>query len=213
MPEEKTDIWSFSSISSTRIETLADGVLAIALTILVLELSMNSHVLEAISDGHLFDISGELIGYTLGFLVIGIYWVIHHFMFHFIKNSDGVLVWLNILFLMFAALVPLATKVNNTSEYQSSNGLLFYFATTVISILLLLIMWVYSTRGYRLIDKDLDKKTISFVSKTILIGTGIFVISLIGQIIDQNIGYLGFVSLAYMIIATAYGDHIPFSKR
>jgi uncharacterized membrane protein len=213
MPEKKTDVWSFSSVSSTRIETLADGVLAIALTILVLELSMDSHVLEAISNGHLFEISAQFIGYIMGFLVIGIYWVIHHFMFHFIKESDGILVWLNILFLMFAALVPLATKVNNTYEYQSTNGLLFYFTTTVISVLLLLAMWIYSTRGYRLIDKDLDKKTISFVSKTILIGTVIFFISLIGQFINEYIGYLAFVALFYMIIATAYGDHIPFYKR
>ena len=129
------------------------------------------------------------------------------------KQSDGVLVWLNILFLMFAALVPLATKVNNTYEYQTTSGLLFYFTTSVISILTLLAMWIYSTRGYKLVDNDLDEKTIKFVSKTIMIGTVIFIISLIGQFISSWFGYIAFIALAYMIIATAYGDHIPFSKR
>jgi uncharacterized membrane protein len=210
--EKKVDVWSFGLVSSTRIETLADGVLAIALTILVLELSMDSHVLNAISSGHFFDITSELMGYVLGFLVIGIYWVIHHFIFHFIKRSDGVIVWINVVFLMFAALVPLSTKVNNT--YPSNSATMFYFVTTVITILLLLAMWVYATRGYRLVEKNLDMRTIKFVSRTIIIGTTIFILSLIGQFfINPDIGYLGFVSLAYMIIATAYGDHIPFSRR
>ena len=124
-----------------------------------------------------------------------------------------IFVWLNILFLMFAALVPLATKVNNTYEYQTTNGLLFYFTTSVISILTLLAMWIYSTRGYKLVDNNLDEKTIKFVSKTIMIGTVIFIISLIGQFISSWFGYIAFIALAYMIIATAYGDHIPFSKR
>jgi uncharacterized membrane protein len=211
--EEKLDVWSFGLVSSTRIETLVDGVLAIALTLLVLELSVDTHVLEAISSGHLLDISNELMGYTLGFLVIGIYWVMHHFMFHFIKRSDGVVVWLTIVFLLFAALVPLATKVNNAYEYQSENGLIFYSTTVVISILLLLVIWVYSTQGYRLVDKDLDKRTISFVSKTILIGCVLFIIPTAASFIIPEAGYFGYVSLAYMIFATAYGDHIPFSKR
>lgn len=213
MPEKKTDVWSFSSVSSTRIETLVDGVLAIALTLLVLELSVNPDVLEAISKGHPFEISGELMGYVMGFLVIGVYWVIHHFMFHFIKRSDGVIVWLTILFLIFAALVPLATKVNNISDYQSLNATLFYLATTVVSILLLLVIWVYATRGNRLVDKDLDKRTISFVNKTILIGTVIFLVPTFFSFFIPEIGYIAFFSLVYMIVATAYGDHIPFSKR
>ena len=211
--EKKMDVWSFGLVSSTRIETLVDGVLAIAVTLLVLELSVDTHVLEAISHGNFLAISGELMGYIFGFLVIGIYWVVHHFMFHFIKRSDGVIVWLTILFLMFAALVPLATKVNNTYEYQSQFGTLFYTFTTVVSILLLLVMWIYATRGYRLVDKNLDKKTIMFVTKTIIIGTVIYLISIVGSYIIPEIGYLAYVSLAYMIIATSYGDHIPFSKR
>jgi uncharacterized membrane protein len=211
--EKKIDVWSFGLVSSTRIETLVDGVLAIAVTLLVLELSIDEHVLEAISHGNLIAISGELMGYIFGFLVIGIYWVVHHFMFHFIKRSDGVIVWLTILFLIFAALVPLATKVNNAYEYQSQFGTLFYTLTTVISILLLLVMWIYATRGYRLVDKNLDKKTIKFVTNTIIIGTAIYLISIVGSYIISEIGYLAYVSLVYMIIATAYGDHIPFSKR
>ena len=58
----KDDVWSAGKISVTRIETITDGVLAIAMTILVLELSMEQEVLEAISEGHFSEISSEIVG-------------------------------------------------------------------------------------------------------------------------------------------------------
>jgi uncharacterized membrane protein len=209
----KKKIWPISAEGATRIESLAEGVLAVAMTLLILELSNDPEFMEALSAGHILDISGQIIGYILGFLIIGVYWTVHHYMFHFIRRSDGVLVWLSILFLLFAVIVPLGTKLNNYSDYQSTFGLVFFTTTSLISILLLLVIWIYATKGYRLVDKDIDKRSISFVKNVILIGSGIFLFSIVGSFIIPEISYLGFLSLIYMIVATAYGDYIPFSKR
>jgi uncharacterized membrane protein len=207
---KKQDMWSFGVIGPERMGGLADGLLAIAMTILVLELSLDFHVLEAISDGHYSDISAEIYGYMLGFLVLGVYWVFHQYIFHFIKRSDGVLSWLHIAFLMFAALVPLSTKVNTL--YPTTYSSIFYFVTTVISIMLLFVIWQYATRDFRLVEKDIDKRNISFVNNIILISTGIFTVALFGQFFLPVLGYLGFVSLIYVIMATAAGDYNPFAK-
>ena len=134
-------------------------------------------------------------------------------MFHYIKRSDGVLVWLSILFLLFAVLVPVGTKLNSYVEYQTTFGLVFFSSTSLISILLLLVIWIYATRGYRLVDNDLDKDTISFVKKVILIGSAIFLISILGSQIIPEFGNIGIASLIYMIVATATGSYIPFSKK
>jgi uncharacterized membrane protein len=209
--EDKGSIWSFGMVGVTRIETIADGVLAIAMTILVLELSMDTHVLESIGEGHYSAISMEIFAYIMGFLVLGVYWVFHHFMLHYIKRSDGVLAWLHILFLMFAALVPLGTKVNNT--YPSIYSTMFYFVTTVIAILILFVMWQYATRGYRLVSKNIDKRNIDFVNYSILISVGLFALSIIGQFIHPMLGYIGFISLIYIIAATTSGSYIPFAKK
>jgi uncharacterized membrane protein len=208
--EEKANIWSFGMVGVTRLETITDGVLAIAMTILVLELSLDEHVLKAINEGHYGDISTEIISYIMGFLVLGVYWVFHHFMLHFIKRSDGVLSWLHIMFLMFAALVPLSTKVNNFKP--SIHASLFYFVTSTIAILILFVIWQYATRGFRLVSRDIDKRNIDFVNNSILIATGLFAISIFGQFIDPAIGYFGFVSLIYIIAATTSGHYIPFMK-
>jgi uncharacterized membrane protein len=169
--------------------------------------------MKALSEGRLLDITGQIYGYVLGFLIIGVYWAVHHHIFHYIKRSDGVLVWLTILFLLFAVLVPVGTKLNSYVEYQTTFGLVFFSSTSLISILLLLAIWIYATRGYRLVDNDLDEHTISFVKKVVLIGSGIFIISILGSQLIPEFGYVGIISLIYMILATAYGDHIPFLKR
>jgi len=210
---KKKKVWPIRAEGATRIESLAEGVLAVAMTLLILELSNNDLFMEALAAGRLLDISGQIFGYILGFLIIGVYWAVHHHMFHYIRRSDGVLVWLSILFLLFAVLVPLGTKLNSYAKYQTTFGLVFFSSTSLISILLLLAIWIYATRGYRLVDKDLDMHTISFVKNVILIGSGIFLISIVGSFIVPEFGYIGIISLMYMIIATAFGDHIPLLKR
>jgi len=211
--QKKNKVWPIRAEGATRIESLAEGVLAVAMTLLILELSNNPEFMETLAAGRLFDVSGQIMGYIVGFLIIGVYWAVHHHMFHYIRRSDGVLVWLSIIFLLFAVLVPIGTKLNNYVEYQSTFGLVFFSSTSLISILMLLVIWIYATRGYRLVDKDLDKHTISFVKKVILIGSGIFIISILGSFIIPEFGYVGILALVYMIIATAYGDHIPFIRR
>jgi uncharacterized membrane protein len=206
-------IWPIDAKGATRIESLAEGVLAVAMTLLILELSNDPEFMEALAAGHFLDITGQILGYIMGFLIIGIYWTVHHYMFHYIRKSNGILVWLTILFLMFAVVVPLGTKLNNYIEYQTVYGSIFFSVTSLISILLLLVIWIYATNGYRLVDNNLDKKIISFVKNVILISSGIFLISILGSYIIPEIGYLGFLSLAYMIIATASGNYIPFSKK
>jgi uncharacterized membrane protein len=211
--DEKKKVWPIRAEGATRIESLAEGVLAVAMTLLILELSNNNDFMIALSDGRIMDITGQIFGYVIGFLIIGVYWAVHHHMFHYIRRSDGILVWLSIIFLLFAVLVPIGTKLNNYVEYQSTFGLVFFSTTSLISILLLLVIWIYATRGHRLVDEDLDENTILFVKKVILIGSAIFIISILGSIIIPELGYIGILSLIYMIIATAVGDYIPFLKR
>jgi len=211
---KKGNMWAFGQ-SPSRIETLTDGVFAIAMTILVLELSTDHGILAsiaAVEGGSFMHLFEGIYAYVVGFLVLGVYWVLHHYMFHFIKRSNGVLAWLHVLFLMFAALVPLSTKV--TRIYPDSYpAFLFYFATTVISILLLFAVWQYATRGYRLVDRDIDIQCISFVNKIIAVGVALMAVALVGAFFVSWMGYFGFVALIYVILATARGHHKPFFKR
>jgi uncharacterized membrane protein len=152
--------------------------------------------------------------YGLGFIVLGIYWILHRYMFFFIKRSDGVLIWLNILFLTLASLVPFSTKALSVNEVllpsaqgESNAATGFFAVTTMATILVLLVIWQYATRGYRLVDHDIDRRIIPALSQVILIGVVINAIGVVGSYFISWAGLLSFVAMVYMIIATAYGRY------
>jgi len=70
-------------------------VFAIAMTILVLELSLEAEIINTLAGepgGNFWHTFTAIYAYVSGFIVLGIYWAFHHYMFHFIKRSNGVLV-------------------------------------------------------------------------------------------------------------------------
>jgi uncharacterized membrane protein len=89
-----------------RIEAFSDGVIAIIITIMVLELKVPHHA----------DIEGLLpllpvfVSYALSFIYVGIYWNNHHHMFHAVKSVNGSILWANLFLLFWLSLVPFVTS-------------------------------------------------------------------------------------------------------
>ena len=212
--KSERSLWA-PDLSPGRIEGLTDGTLAIAMTILVLELPAPLLFVRVPHGEHptsFLTMWPEFYIYVLGFIVLGIYWVLHHYMFHYIKRSDGVLSWLNITFLIFAALVPFSAKVLSvnealfaTPESEMNAASIFFTTTTIASIMTLFAMWQYATRGHRLINPDLEGSIISGFSKVILVGTAINLIGVLLSFFVPMAGYIAFIALVYMIFMTARG--------
>ncbi|MCZ2110310.1 MAG: TMEM175 family protein [Dehalococcoidia bacterium] len=100
-------------MSKGRIEAFSDGVLAILITIMVLELRTPGG--EHLSD--LRPLVPVLIAYVLSFMMVGIYWVNHHHLFQVVERIDGRVLWAN-LFLLFAlSLVPFGTAWVGSTEF------------------------------------------------------------------------------------------------
>jgi len=101
-----------------RIEALSDGVFAIAITLLVLDIGVpaREHISSEkdliIGFGKLMP---KLLSYLLSFMTLGIFWTAHSSIFHFIKKSDRNLNWINLAFLLFVTLTPFTTAF--LSEY------------------------------------------------------------------------------------------------
>jgi uncharacterized membrane protein len=210
--DDKT-MWA-PGLSSGRIEALSDGVFAIAMTLLVIELSV-PHFLGSGDPGHptsLWEMRGEFYNYSIGFLSLGIYWTLHHYIFYFIKRSDGVLTWLSITYLACASLVPFWTEVLNLNE-GIFRVILSYGLYMIFTFFVLLVILEYSTRGYRLVDRDIDERTISVLKKVILIGSSIVAIGVVFSYFTPYAGYLLFVAGSFFVITTAYGRHRPQSKK
>lgn len=109
------DATSFE-IGKTRIEALSDGIFAIVMTLLILELHVpnlpptapNVEVTRA-----LVALWPKFVSYLVAFVSLGVFWVGHHIMYHAIQGADRTLLWLNIAFFMFVSLVPFSTSVLN----------------------------------------------------------------------------------------------------
>jgi uncharacterized membrane protein len=92
-------------VRTSRLEAFSDGVLAIIITIMVLELKVpDEPTLEAL--GH--SATGFLT-YLLSFVYIGIYWNNHHHMFHVVEHVDGLVLWANLHLLFWLSLYPFTT--------------------------------------------------------------------------------------------------------
>lgn len=88
-----------------RLETFSDGVLAIIITIMVLELKV-PHGDDLISLKPLFPV---FVSYLLSFIYIGIYWNNHHHMMHAVHHINGRVMWANMHLLLWLSLVPFVT--------------------------------------------------------------------------------------------------------
>ena len=89
-----------------RMAAFSDGVFAIAITLLVLELQVPASVPPGGLIALVPEFLPKLAGHVITFAILGIYWVGHHNMFMHIKRHDRTLLWLNNLFLLFVAAMP-----------------------------------------------------------------------------------------------------------
>ena len=99
-----------------RLEAFSDGVFAIIITIMVLEL----HPPEGKSFHDLLPVLPKFISYILSFIYVAIYWTNHHHMFQVVKHVNGRVLWTNILLLFCLSLVPFVTAWMGENEFDNS---------------------------------------------------------------------------------------------
>lgn len=98
--------------STTRIEAFSDGILAIVITLMVLEIKLpqlSEHITNEEAVQALLPLIPKLSAYALSFLMLAIFWVNHHQLFTTIRTSTRSLLWLNNLWLFWICLLPFPT--------------------------------------------------------------------------------------------------------
>jgi uncharacterized membrane protein len=136
------------ALGKNRIEALGDGIFAIAMTLLVLELHVpdlpasasNTQVAPA-----LLKLWPNFTTYAASFLSLGVFWVAHHAIYHNIRRADRVLLCLNLLFFMLASFLPFATSVLNAFR-QTQVAPLFFGMNIALIGWCLGLQWVYACR-------------------------------------------------------------------
>ena len=104
-----------------RLEAFSDGVIAIIITIMVLEL----RVPEGASWQVLKPLFPKFLSYTLSFIFIGIYWNNHHHLMHVVKHISAGIMWANLNLLFWLSLIPFATGWMGENHFESSTVALY----------------------------------------------------------------------------------------
>jgi uncharacterized membrane protein len=175
-PHEKT----YNEIAGqkiSRIESISDGVFAVALTLLVLDLKVP--ISEGIkTEGDLFAafcaITPQLLTYFLSFMTLGIFWTGHSTQFNYIHRSDRNLNWISLFFLMLVALLPFTTAfLSKYVTFKLAVGV--YWLNILLLGLAVFIQWRYAFKHNFLNVPDTEKSAINkAITKRIVIAQSLY---------------------------------------
>jgi uncharacterized membrane protein len=150
-------------IEKNRLEAFSDGVIAIVMTLLILEIKI-PHVSMANGEAELIAAIWEqlpkFLSYFLSFVILAMWWIVHHQLFHSIQKIDVKVLWLNNLFLMWLCLIPFPTAL--IGEYHSTRTAAFLYGavTTLAAATFFCMRWYVSVKA-KLIDPCVPHEAIS----------------------------------------------------
>ncbi|CDG64147.1 MAG: potassium channel family protein [Methanobacterium sp.] len=189
-----------SGINAKRIETLVDGIFAIAMTLLVLGITVPSiaNPTEAALYQAIYDLIPNLYSYALSFMLLAIFWRLNHLQFNRIQRADATLLWIIVVWLLFVALVPFsAFFVGEYGDFQLPN---IFFDLNLLAIgLLLFLNWRHALNSGLTDEMDEEMKKSSLRSNLMLPSISLLALALIFLPFMKEYGY-GWSSLAYLLI-------------
>jgi uncharacterized membrane protein len=117
-------------MQKSRLEAFSDGVFAIVITLLILDIRFPEVEYDQFWETFP-SLLPRILAYVMSFIIIGLYWVIHHNSMHAIKKTDRGLLWLNILLLLFVSFIPFPTSL--VGRYPFEAGPIMIYGCTLIA--------------------------------------------------------------------------------
>ena len=171
-----------------RVLAISDGVFAFAITLLVLDLLvpvLSSGATSADLGQALSKEYTSFVSYLLSFFIAGVWWNAHNRNFGFLRSADSTLRWLNLLFLLWIALLPFFTKI--LDQYINLQlAVVLYALDQAGAGSFLTLSWWYSSRHHRLVDNALEDRTIKHITMRNAVAPLSFVISM-------GLSFFGFI--------------------
>ena len=176
-------------VPTSRIEAFSDGVFAIAITLLILEIKVPVHSTDLWHDlGKLWP---SYMALVVSFFTIGVIWVNHHRQFQLFVRADRTLMFLNLLLLLWVVFIPFPTSL--VAEYfregtQQDVATAVYSATFLAMGLSFLSMWTYAARA-RLLDDSVTPARLRMLTLRNMAG---------------EVGYVVAIGLAFISPAASF---------
>jgi uncharacterized membrane protein len=188
-----------------RLEAFSDGVFAIAITLLVLEIRVPPAEDLATPDALIAALARlwpSYLGYVVSFVTIGIMWANHHNLFGLVGRVSHGLILANLLLLLCAGFVPFPTALlSATLETPSAQiGVLVYAATFIGLAIAFNVLWYEIRRGEGVMRSTVDQRTIDAVSRSYRLGPPGFLVAFLAAVINPVLGMLVIIVLVCLYL-------------
>jgi uncharacterized membrane protein len=188
---------------TARLEAFSDGVFAIAITLLVLDLGVPAtqhsaqHLINSIGD----EWPGYL-GYIVSFSTVGALWLGHNAITDYLDRAGTTLLRLNLLLLFFVSFLPFPTRL--LSEYITTDraervAATFYGLTLLIAGVLLSLLWRYALHA-RLVRPDAGDEEITLLTHRLTPGLGAYVLLIVIGLFAPVVAVIGYLVIAIFFL-------------
>jgi len=185
-------------MGKNRIEALTDGIFAVAMTLLVLDIKPPLHLRfetnEALVE-HLSVLEHSFVMYAISFVVLAMFWMGHHLQFHFVRHVDRQLLWINLVFLLLAVVVPFSTNLVGDHGHLQLPVVLYAVNLLVLTLLLFLQLRHLAARPH-LIAPDLTPEAIAHLHRQLLLFGVVPVVSIAASFYSPRLGMYLYALLA-----------------
>jgi uncharacterized membrane protein len=191
-----------------RIEAFSDGVFAIAITLLILEIAVPESEFDNLWRGIAHQWPAYL-AYATSFITIGGIWLVHHGIFRRLEYSNSWVMRINLGLLMAVSFLPFPTKLLAEAIHETDAeraAVIFYGATLLVISLLLSALWGVIARNRDLLKPEVSEQEIN----TLLVATtpslGFYVGVIVLAIFAPRVAAFGYLVIAMLIVLRAHGD-------
>jgi len=197
-----TDYNRIAGQSVDRLAALSDGVFAVAMTLLVLDLrAPAAAVIHSEYDlwRALVAISPRLLMFMMSFLTLGIFWVGQQTQLNHLVRTDRSLSWIHILFLFAVSVIPFSTSLlAEFIEYRIA--LLIYWANILLLGAVLYISWMCA-RGAQLVKDDIPPEVSAAIERRIVVAQSLYALGALLCVVSTywSIGFIVLMQLNYAI--------------
>jgi uncharacterized membrane protein len=195
-------------LPTSRVETLVDGVFAIAMTLLVLDLKVPTLVTTSPDvelAAQLVDLGPRLLAYAGTFIVLGVFWFGHHVQSAMIRRADRIFVWINLLFMLFVAFIPFTAAL--LGRYPEQRLAVIIYGVNIILVgSCLTLQWRYATGKRRLVDADMPERLVRFGTVRFALGPVVFLVAIALSFVSTRLSLALFVGVPLLFLLPEHID-------
>ena len=194
-----------------RMEAFSDGVFAIAITLLILEISVPESAFEDLWSGIAHEWPSYL-AYVTSFLTIGGIWAAHHGIFRRLAYANQRLMLLNLLLLMAVSFLPFPTKLMAEAihnEDAARTAVIFYGGTLLVISLLLSALWGSVTLDRHVLKPEVSDNEVKAIALVTAPSIGFYTAMIALAFFAPRVAIFGYLVISIIALLRMRGDSMP----